>query len=210
MARLGLRSDGGIVGDALDPAQPLRVVVIGMSGSGKTTFATHLASATGLPHLELDLINWRANWYNRYVEDFEAFAADVEAATSGDNWVLAGNYTRVRARLMARANVVVWLDLPKPMVLRQVFSRSIIRAVDKKPILNGNRERFIQWVKKDHPIQIVWRNYERKRAAFEAELSNEDASHLTLYRCRSRRQVSDVLQTLKLHAARQADRLTSR
>ena len=35
-----------------------RVFVLGLPGSGKTTFAQGLSSVTGLPHLELDLIYW--------------------------------------------------------------------------------------------------------------------------------------------------------
>jgi adenylate kinase family enzyme len=34
-------------------------VVLGTSGSGKSTFAGRLAAATGIARIELDEINWR-------------------------------------------------------------------------------------------------------------------------------------------------------
>ena len=39
-----------------------RMVVIGKSGVGKTTLAASVASRLGLRHVELDALNWEANW----------------------------------------------------------------------------------------------------------------------------------------------------
>ena len=47
----------------------LRVLVIGTSGSGKSTFAEKLAGEAGIAHLALDVINWRPGWYNRSAEE---------------------------------------------------------------------------------------------------------------------------------------------
>ncbi|MFN8732438.1 MAG: AAA family ATPase [Hyphomonadaceae bacterium] len=73
------------------PLPGLRVLVIGTSGSGKSTFAERLAREAGIAHLELDQMNWRPGWYDRSTEEPEAFLADVAAATSASEWVLAGN-----------------------------------------------------------------------------------------------------------------------
>lgn len=181
---------------------PLRVVVVGLSGSGKTTFATQLAEATGLAQIELDLLNWRPGWYDRYVHEHEAFRADVANAIAGEAWVLAGGYSKVRPMVFARANTLVWLDLPKALVMRQVLWRSIQRATDGKLILNGNRETFDRWFKKGHPIGIVWNHYGRKSAAIEAQLATAEAAHLRVYRCTTRKQASATLAELSRQKAR--------
>lgn len=181
----------------------LRVVVIGLSGSGKTTFATHLAEAAGIDQIELDLINWRAGWYDRYRNEHEAFVQDVMDATAVENWVLAGGYSKVRRMIMSRATTVVWLDLPKGLVLRQVFWRSFVRAFDRKPILNGNTESFVKWLNKDHPIQLVWRNHKRKTRQFAEELDAPESQHLEVFRCRSRAEVEATLQELSARRTRQ-------
>lgn len=183
-------------------AEGLRVMVIGLSGSGKTRFATRLAAQAGIDQIELDLLNWRPGWHDRYRHEFGAFREDLEAAISAPAWVCAGGYTKVRPLIYARANALVWLDLPFQLVLRQVVGRSFYRALLKTPILNGNREAFTEWRRETHPIQIVWRNYDRKRAQFEAELASEAAAHLDVIRCKSRTDVALTLERLTdRHAA---------
>lgn len=175
------------------------MVVIGISGSGKTTFATRVSKALGIPQIELDLLNWRPGWYNRYVLEFEAFRNDVAQAISQESWVLAGGYTRIRPMILERANMVIWLDLPKSVVLRQVFWRSLKRATDGKPILNGNHETFLRWFGKGHPIQIVWNNFKRKQESFKAQLASPEAAHLKLIQCRSRREVEAAFDLMQEH-----------
>ena len=128
----------------LKTGEPLRAVVIGISGAGKTTFASRLSAKTGATQIELDLLNWRANWENRYATDFEGLRSDLVAAIEAPNWVIAGGYSRLRPLTLERGNVVVWLDLPFEMVLRQVLLRSLKRAALKTPQLNGNTESFFR------------------------------------------------------------------
>ena len=74
--------------------QPMkRVVVIGTSCSGKTTFASQLADKLAIAHSELDVLNWLPDWQSRSLEEFRALAADVAAK---DRWVIDGNYGKVR------------------------------------------------------------------------------------------------------------------
>lgn len=39
-----------------------RIMVIGCSGSGKSTFALELGRITGIEVTHLDRLNWRAGW----------------------------------------------------------------------------------------------------------------------------------------------------
>ena len=86
-----------------------RISVIGTSGSGKTTFARRLAERAKLPHVELDALFWGPNWTPA---DDTLFRERVTTALSGDAWVCDGNYSSVRPMVLARADTVIWLDLP--------------------------------------------------------------------------------------------------
>jgi len=66
-----------------------RVSVVGSTGSGKTTFARELARVRGVPFVELDALNWGPNWT---MVDEAIFRARIDDATSGDDWVVDGNY----------------------------------------------------------------------------------------------------------------------
>jgi hypothetical protein len=60
-----------------------RVLVVGISGSGKTTVAGSLAARLRVPLVELDALQHGAGWTAR-----PTFAKDVDAATRGSAWVV--------------------------------------------------------------------------------------------------------------------------
>ena len=100
--------------------------MVGSTGSGKTTFARALASILGVPRVELDELNWGPNWTPF---DNATFRERVAAATSGDAWVVDGNYGGRGARdiIWPRADTVVWLDLPLHVTLARLWRRSVGR-----------------------------------------------------------------------------------
>ena len=77
-----------------------RIVIVGTTGTGKTTFAGHLAGRLGVPHVELDALHWEPNWTPA---DLARFRERVTRAVSDDAWVVDGNYHVVRD--------LVWLAL---------------------------------------------------------------------------------------------------
>jgi energy-coupling factor transporter ATP-binding protein EcfA2 len=98
-----------------------RVVVVGATGSGKSTFAQRLAVRLGAEYVEVDELFWDAHWTEAAPE---VFRARVERATAGPRWVVAGNYGRVRDLLWPRADTIVWLDYAFPLVLRRLTVRN--------------------------------------------------------------------------------------
>ena len=70
-----------------------RFSVVGNSGSGKTTVARALAAAAGIPHLELDSVFHQPGWQPLDTAEFRKRVADF---TSGQAWVVDGNYSAVR------------------------------------------------------------------------------------------------------------------
>ncbi|MFP5225212.1 MAG: hypothetical protein ACLGH3_06640, partial [Actinomycetota bacterium] len=54
-----------------------RVLVLGGTGAGKSTFARRLGVATGLPVVHLDLLWWRPGWIESPRAEFDAAVAAV-------------------------------------------------------------------------------------------------------------------------------------
>jgi len=148
----------------------MRLVVVGTSGSGKTTMARALSQALDLPHIEMDAINWQPGWRDISNDDPEEFFRRVAVAASGEAWVMDGNYTKVRSALWPRATAFVWMDPPRALVMRQVLWRSFARAVTKTELWpgTGNKELFRKWLYKEHPIRWAWNNFASNRERYGA------------------------------------------
>lgn len=67
-----------------------RILIFGNSGSGKTTLARALADETGLPHLDLDQLAWRAPGVRRPLA--ESIAAIESFALEHPGWIVEGCY----------------------------------------------------------------------------------------------------------------------
>lgn len=115
----------------------MRAIVIGTSGTGKTTFARQLARRIGAPHTELDALYWGPNWTPRPTE---AFLSAVGQATAGDRWVLDGNYSAARDLIWPRATHIVWLNYGRVRVFMQVLRRTLRRGIVRELLWAGNRE----------------------------------------------------------------------
>ena len=175
----------------------LRVLVIGTSGSGKSTFAEKLAGEAGIAHLELDVINWRPGWYDRSREETEAFLADVDQATSQRDWVLAGNYSVTRPIVLPRVTHLVWMDLPLWLVMAQVIPRSIRRASAKdRDVFNGCREDWPRLVRADHPIRWALTTHHSRRPKYVVAAEKITAQGGQVLRCTNRYEIDQARQSL--------------
>lgn len=142
--------------DAALPGRPRRVLVGGGSGSGKTTLSRRIATVLGVPHTEIDALHHGPGWVKR-----PTFEADVDAFTSEPGWVTEWQYTSVRPLLAERADLVVWLDLPRHQVTRQVTARTLRRWVRREELWNGNREPAPWRILTDpeHVIRWAWNTH---------------------------------------------------
>ena len=172
-----------------------RISVVGSSGSGKTTFATELAARLGIPHIELDAINWGPNWTPL---DGDAFAARVREATDHESWVCDGNYSAVRPIVLERADTVVWLDLPLLTCLARFLRRTARRARSGEELWGGNRESWPQaFVGRDALVWWLITQHGRKRRDYAARLLGPDATGLRVFRFRSSAEADAWLKTLR-------------
>lgn len=178
----------------------MRIAVVGTSGAGKTTLARTLAAQLNIPFIELDAINWQAGWRDLNTHDPEEFRRRVAAALSADAWVSDGNYgAAVGPSTLARATHLIWLDYERPVIMRRVIWRSLLRSLDRKELWpgTGNRERFTQWfTDKDHPIRWAWRTHAGRRARYETLLARPENAQLKVLRLRHPREARDVIARL--------------
>lgn len=176
-----------------------RVSVVGNAGSGMTVLAKRLSALLEVPHIELDAIHHLPGWTPI---DPDAFRSELNRLTTGDGWVIDGNYRTVvmDGPVWERADTVVWLDLPRRTVMRQVITRTLSRVWRRQELWNGNRERAGNLLSLDPYTSIIawaWTqhaNYERRLGA---AMASPRFSHLGFVRLRSRREVERWLAGLR-------------
>lgn len=162
-----------------------RVSVVGTSGVGKSTFASGLALVLGAPFLELDSLQHQADWTPLLVDEFRARVALV---ADGECWVIDGNYSRVQDLVWARADTVIWIDLPRLTVMRRIVWRSVLRVAGRTELWNGNRERWRNLFSLDKEKSVIawaWQTYAANRARYEAAMADPAHGHLRFVRLRS-------------------------
>jgi adenylate kinase family enzyme len=174
----------------------MRIVVVGTSGAGKTTLARRIAAMSGLPHIELDAINWQSGWRDLTRHDPEEFVRRVNEAIQAEAWVVDGNYGPVRDRVWQRATHLVWLDYERPVIMARVISRTLFRAVLRTELWAGNRERWRQMLRPSHPIRWAWNTWERRRRETAERLAQSECAHLVLLQLRRPSEVSRAVEHL--------------
>jgi adenylate kinase family enzyme len=173
-----------------------RVSVVGTSGVGKSTFASSLARLLGVSFLELDSLQHQADWTPLPVEEFRARVALV---ADGECWVIDGNYSRVQDIVWARADTVVWLDLPRRVVMRRIVWRTLRRVGGRVELWNGNRERWRNLLtldKEESVIAWAWQTHAPNRARYAAAMADPLHSHLHFVRLRSPAEVRRFLRSV--------------
>lgn len=104
-----------------------RVLVIGLAGSGKSTFSRALSMRTGLPVIHLDVHYWNPGWVRPSEEDWRERQRHL---LSGDAWIADGNDLETLDLRLEHAESVVLLDTSWWICAGRAFLRGLRRPAD--------------------------------------------------------------------------------
>lgn len=97
-----------------------RILILGCSGSGKSTFARKLRACTGLPLIHLDSVWWNAD---RTHISREAFDEALRHILAEEAWILDGDYSRTYEVRLRAAETVFFMDIPEEACMRGITER---------------------------------------------------------------------------------------
>lgn len=159
-----------------------RLVVVGVTGAGKSMLAERLARALKLDFIELDALHWRPNWVPATDEEFRALVAD---AAQKPRWVVAGNYSIVRDITWPRAQAVVWLDYSLWTVFWRLTRRIFRRWWRRELLWGSNREtlwhHFKLW-SDDSLWHWLFKTYQRRKREYPLLFAQPAYGHLRVFR----------------------------
>ncbi|WP_299446883.1 adenylate kinase [uncultured Phycicoccus sp.] len=148
----------------IDPPDDLtrhrRVVVFGVTGSGKSSLAVRLATAGGLSYVAVDDLMWRPGWVQL---DRTAQVAAVSPHVSGPAWVMDALWTATRDVVLPHTDLLIALDYPRRVSLGRLLGRTVHRLRTHEEICGGNTESWRQTVSRDSIVAWHLRSFERKR-----------------------------------------------
>lgn len=117
-----------------------RIMIIGGPGSGKSTLASALGQRFGLPVTHIDQMQFQAGWVE---VDPAVRDAKVRHIIARSSWIIDGNYSSTIDDRMARADTLIWLDIPLWRRLLRVIKRTVRYYGQSRPDLpEGCPERF--------------------------------------------------------------------
>jgi len=143
-------------------------MIIGGAGSGKSTAAQMIGKKLGLPVYHMDReVYWLPGWVEREKSDQ---LRQVERLVAHDAWVIEGNSSSTFALREARADLLIWLDIPLALRVFRVIRRSLMQRGQSRPdMTDGCEERLRMLPGFLHFILSTHRSSRRKQAAFFAK-----------------------------------------
>ena len=135
-----------------------RAMIIGQPGSGKSTLARTLGEITHLPVVHIDRIHWQPGWVERPRAEKTRLCEAVHATPE---WIFEGGHSATWPCRLARADTLVWLDLPVGLRLRRVAARTLRWWGRSRPDLpDGCPEQLAPEF-----LRYIWRTRTSGRAA---------------------------------------------
>jgi len=110
-----------------------RYLIIGASGSGKSSMAKAVADICSIPYTDTDALYWREGWVLRNENDV------VDELPLGEaNWVFDGSFRSCHEQVWPHATSIIWLNLPPHIILRRITKRNLGWWFSRKPTWSGN------------------------------------------------------------------------
>jgi len=136
-----------------------RILVYGVTGSGKTTLAGRLSRLVGIEWTSADDVTWQPGWVLLGEDEQRRIFSEVCAR---DSWILDTAYSSWLDVALARAELVVGLDYARWRSLGRLVRRTIARNLDHRPICNGNVETWRQTFSRDSIVAWHFRSFTSK------------------------------------------------
>lgn len=97
-----------------------KIIIIGCSGSGKSTFARKLAEITDLPLYYLDMIYWKEDCSHITRTEFIEKQKEI---LQGNEWIVDGNFRNTLEMRIKESELIFFFDIPTEECIEGALNR---------------------------------------------------------------------------------------
>ncbi len=176
-----------------------RIAIVGSSGAGKSTLANEISDRLGVTLIELDALMHGPNWTPTPTPEFRAKVVAAIAETGDGGWVTPGNYRSVADIVQRRADTIVWLDLPRRVVMARLSRRSLRRVVTRERVWGGNRETLGNLLSRSPERNVVlwaWQHHDDYRTVYDTYAAGDFWAGADVHRLRTSAEVAAFVGSL--------------
>lgn len=131
----------------------MKYLVMGHSGSGKSSLTKLISEIKHIPLLYLDCVHFESDWKARNDEEARKIVKDF--MDKNESWVIDGNYFKFELEeRVKQANVIVYLNFNRISCLIRAYKRYFkYKGKERESISKGCYEtmdaEFISWILKE-------------------------------------------------------------
>jgi adenylate kinase family enzyme len=145
-----------------------KVLILGCSGSGKSTFSNQLSKVENLPVIHLDSLYWKPGWIASTEIEWNQI---IEEIVRKDKYIMDGNYSQTLTIRMKDADTIFFFDFSRYLCIYRAIKRRIINhGKTRNDMAEGCIEKidleFIKW---------IWNFKKRSRYKILKELKEVEA-----------------------------------
>lgn len=124
-----------------------KIIILGNSGSGKSTFAKQLVDKYGLAHFDLDTVAWKPKMPPEREELAVSLNKMMDFIDKEEQWVIEGCYSDLLEKILDFANELIFLDLSVAKCIANAQMRPWEpHKYESKQAQDANLKMLIDWI----------------------------------------------------------------
>lgn len=150
-----------------------KIIVIGCSGAGKSTFSRKLHEITKIDLYHLDTLYWNSD--GTHIQRSELIEKQ-EKIISGERWIIDGNFKRTLEMRIKNADLIFFFDLPTQVCINGAVNRGESPEIPCKLPVNDELIDFIKNFNTDVKPKILelFKKYKSNVITFNSHKQADD------------------------------------
>lgn len=105
-----------------------RILIIGISGSGKSTFANKLGKALNREVIHLDKVYYPYPFSKKHIQNRDEWKQKVRDLVVKEKWIIDGHYNSTLDIRVPRADIIIFFNFNKLLCFYRVCKRTLDRT----------------------------------------------------------------------------------